>query len=774
MLRPRDLEALEFPRVLDAIARCARSAAGRAAVARLAPTADRDEAARRLDTLAEIRALAAEVGPPPTADVPSLAPALAAAAPEGAALELRRLVELRDVLGVARAVRAWLRRDPVRFPHVAALAAAMPEAAEVEAALASTLDASGQVRDEASPTLAAARASVRELRAQVEARLLRLVRDPELGSAIAEHYVTLRNGRFVVPVRAGAAGAVPGVVQDRSGSDETLFVEPLFAVDLNNRLLLAAKVEEAEERRVRVELAALVRAATPALAGIEETLAAVDALGAAAAFAAEHGCTRPSLGGAEIALPAARHPLLLAAGRPVVPVDLHVPADRAGLALTGPNAGGKTVALKTLGLCALMAQAGLFVPAADGSRLPVFAAVLADVGDEQSIERDLSTFSAHAANLAAIAAAAGPGVLVLLDEPGVGTDPVEGAALAVGVLGDLLARGARLVLTTHFGQVKAFALAEPALDVAAFAVDPTTGAPSFRLAYHTVGQSFALPIARRLGLPERALAAAEAILAGESRDLAGAVARLEESRARLDAARAEADAERARLAAARAEAEALTADLRARQRRRWAEDLDEARHFLSALRAEGRAVLEELRRRPEPETLARFVEQAAHEIERRSAEIVSPPPARAPRVGELVEVAGRGIRGELVELVGSRARIHRGGLRFEVPADQLRPVEGAPGREAGAVRIALPPGDAADGEIRLLGRRTQDALDALATFLDRAVRTGLSEVRIVHGLGTGALRRAVHELLASSPYCARFRDAAPEAGGAAVTIAELV
>src|SRR5581483_3538898 len=190
--------------------------------------------------------------------------------------------------------------------------------------------------------------------------------------AIAEHYVTLRNGRFVVPVRAGAAGAIPGVVQDRSGSDETLFVEPLFAVDLNNRLLLAAKVEEAEERRVRVELAALVRAATPALAGIEETL------GAAAAFAAEHGCTRPSLGGAEIALPAARHPLLLAAGRPVVPVDLHVPADRAGLALTGPNAGGKTVALKTLGLCALMAQAGLFVPAADGARLPVFAAVLAD------------------------------------------------------------------------------------------------------------------------------------------------------------------------------------------------------------------------------------------------------------------------------------------------------------------------------------------------------------------------------------------------------------
>jgi DNA mismatch repair protein MutS2 len=330
------------------------------------------------------------------------------------------------------------------------------------------------------------------------------------------------------------------------------------------------------------------------------------------------------------------------------------------------------------------------------------------------------------------------------------------------------------VFTTHFGQVKAFALAEPALDVAAFDVDPATGAPSFRLVYHSVGQSLALPIARRLGIPERALAAAEAILAGESRDLAGAIARLEESRARLDAARAEADAERARLAAARVEAETLAADLRERQRRGWAEDLEEARSFLRELRAEGRAVLEELRRRPEPATLARFVEHARQEIERRSADI-PPPSTRPPRVGELVEVAGRGIRGELVEVAGSRARIHRAGLRFEVPADQLRVVEGAaaPPRDPAAVRVAAPAAEAVDGEIRLVGRRTRDALDALTAFLDRAVRTGLSEVRIVHGLGSGALRRAVHELLAASPYCARFRDADPASGGAAVTIAEL-
>src|SRR5207249_3340626 len=383
-MRARDLETLEFPRVLDAIAALARSAAGRQAVLELRPTSERAEAERRLDLLAELVALAAEAGRPPTADVPLLAPALAGAAPDGATLEPRRLAEVRDLLAAARQLRAYLRRDPARFPRLAAEGEAIDPVPEVSQPLAAALDDTGQVRDDASPTLAAARAVTREPRGEMEARLLGMVRDPDMGSVIGEQYVTVRNGRFVVPIRTAAAGGFAGVVQDRSASGETVFMEPLFAVELNNRLLLAAKDEEAEERRV--------------------------------------------------------------------------PAERRGLAVTGPNAGGKTVALKTLGLCTLMAHAGLFVPAAEGSRLPLCTAVLVDIGDEQSIDRDLSTFTGHIENLAGIAAAASPGTLVLLDGPGAGTDPVEGAALAVGLLTDLLARGPRVVFTSHFPQVKTFAL----------------------------------------------------------------------------------------------------------------------------------------------------------------------------------------------------------------------------------------------------------------------------------------------------------------------------
>jgi DNA mismatch repair protein MutS2 len=420
-----------------------------------------------------------------------------------------------------------------------------------------------------------------------------------------------------------------------------------------------------------------------------------------------------------------------------------------------------------------MAHAGLFVPAAEGSRLPCLSAVLVDVGDEQSIDRDLSTFTGHVENLAGIAAAAGPHALVLLDEPGAGTDPVEGAALAVGVLTDLLARGPLVTFTSHFPQVKMFALAEPMLDVAAFDVAPETGAPRFRLTYHTVGQSLALPIARLHGLPARAIETAERILAGESQDLAHALGRLEESRRRYETSRAELEAEQAALAGARADAETLTADLRARQRHRWADDLEESRRFLRDLEARGRAVLEELRQRPEPAVLRTFVREARDQVTARGHEhLIEAPPTRLPVPGDQVEVAGRGIRGQLVEIAGERARIQRGGLRFEVPAAQLRVIDGPPPRDRMAADEVVHAAES-DSEINLVGQRVRDALDALATFLDRAMRSGLAEVRVVHGFGSGALRRAVREFLDTTPYCARYRDAEQAAGGAGVTIAEL-
>jgi DNA mismatch repair protein MutS2 len=772
-LRPRDLETLELPRVLDAVATHARSEAGRDAVRALEPTRDPDEAERRLEITDALLALDAEAGRVPTADVPRLGPALADAMPEGAALDARRLLEIRDLLGVSRNVATHLRRDPERWPQLVALADTLEDLRELRTTLTRTIDDSGQIREDASPTLAAARASVRELRGKLETRLMGVVRDPSHADIVVDDYVTVRNGRYVVPIRAAAAWSFGGVVQDRSSSDETVFIEPLFAVELNNRLLLASKTEEAEERRVRVELTDLVRTNADALAALEAALARVDAHGAVAAFALANRATRPTLGTRDLVLRAARHPLLELTHRKVVPVDIVLREDLRGLAITGPNAGGKTVALKTLALSALLAQTGFFVHAAEGARLPCFTSILADIGDAQSIERDLSTFTAHAANLAAIARDAGPGGLVLLDEPGAGTDPVEGAALATGVLTDLLERGPWVVFTTHFAQVKTFALSERTLEVAACDVDTETGAARYELVYHSVGQSFALPIARRHGVPARAIEVAERLLTGESQDLARAIARLESSRRDLERGREETIAERGRLEATRAEAEALTADLRQRQRQRWTEDLEESRRFVRELERKGRAVLDELRAKPDAGALRTFVRESGDAIAAHAPAPAATAPAAPPKLGDTVEVIGGSIRGELVEINGERARLQRGGLRFEVGLAQIRVVEESGRRERVAVSVARPiETDHERGEINLVGQRVREGIDALAAFLDRSVRLGLSEVRVVHGLGTGALRRAVQEFLAASPYCAKFREDDGMRGGG-VTIVEL-
>jgi DNA mismatch repair protein MutS2 len=773
-LRPRDLETLELPRVLDAVAEHARSEAGREAVRALTPSTDRAEAERRVAVTAALLALEAEAGRVPTADVPPLGPALADATPQGAALETRRLLDVRDLLTVSRRVAAHLRGGADRSPLLGALADTLVDLRELRTALARTLDESGQIREDASPALAAARSTCRELRAQLEQRLLGVVRDPTHADLVTEQYVTVRNGRYVVPIRAAAAWSFGGVVQDRSASDETVFIEPLFAVELNNRLLLASKTEEAEERRVRMELTDLVRANGTALAALEAALAGVDAHVAVAAFARAHRATRPTLGTPDITLRGVRHPLLELTHRETVPIDVVIGAEHRGLGITGPNAGGKTVAAKSLGLTAVLAQTGFFVHAEEGARLPCFGAILADIGDAQSIERDLSTFTAHATNLAAIAREAGPGALVLLDEPGAGTDPVEGAALAVGVLTDFLERGSRVVFTTHFAHVKTFALSEPTLEVAACDVDPETGAARYRLVYRSIGQSFALPIARRHGVSPRAVEVAERLLAGESHDLARAIARLESSRRELDRARDETDEERRRLERARAEAETLASDLRARQRRRWAEDLEESRRFVQEIERKGRAILEELRRRPDAAGLRSFVREATEAIASHAPIGSPPPPAATPKVGDTVEVVGGNIRGELVELHGERARIQRGGLRFEVGLSQLRVVDEPARRERVTVSVARPAESEQErGEINLAGQRVREAIDALAAFLDRSVRLGLSEVRVVHGIGTGALRRAIQEFLAASPYCIKFREEDASRGGGGVTVVEL-
>jgi DNA mismatch repair protein MutS2 len=772
-MRPRDLAALEFDDVRNRLADFACSPAGQEACRTLAPSPDRAVVARALDTAWQCFRLIEEHDNLPMRQFADLRGSLRSAAHDGAVLDGPALVAVRTVLAVAQATRTFLVKHRAAYPLLAGLADGLVPLPALQASLTRALDEDGGVTDDASDELAEVRRTLRQWRDRLTRRLDELLARPGLAELISDRYVTVRNNRFVVPIKTSMAGQFEGVVQDRSVSGETTFVEPLFAVELNNRLLLAAKEEEALVRRILADLTALVRAVHLQLGQSFATLVEIDGLQARACFAQRYRCTQPQLDDSELALRQARHPLLLFSERTVVPIDLLLPRDKQVLVITGPNTGGKTVALKTLGVLALMAQSGMLIPAAEGSRLPCFQAIYTDVGDEQSIERNLSTFSAHVANLTEILERRATPALVLLDEPGVGTDPDDGAALGIGMIRMLEAGGARVALSTHYAPIKVFALSHETCVTAAVEFDLDRLAPCYRLVYHSIGESQALPIARRLGLPDAVLEIAAAARSEQAKALAAAVERLEHTRRRYEERLAEVEQRAQATAEAQQESQRLLEDLQAKRRRRWADELEAARDFVRDIREQGRELLAAMQRgSADSGALTRWVQRHEAAISDQARALAEPPPPSGPpRIGDVVEVSENGLRGQLLSVDGDRAWIQRGSMRFEVPATRLRRIEGRP-PAAVEVRIAAAPEDTAQ-EISLLGLRAREAVALLEDFLDRAVRARYPSVRIVHGIGSGALKRAVESYLSSSPYCAGFRPGAPAEGGAGVTVAEL-
>ncbi len=789
-MRERDFDALGFGGVCRRVGDFASSAAGRERCLALRPLPSRGDAESALDRTHDFARLIAQHSPPPLGAFPDIRPHLQRAALEGFVLDGESLVEVRAVLECLQRCRAFFRTSAADVGAMAPLVGDLPVFAPLAETLIRSLDHDGSVLDQASDELAAVRAAIRRLRDTLSRRLGDLIARRGMADVVSDQYVTLRNDRFVIPIKAGSTSRIQGVVQDRSVSGETFFVEPLFAVELNNELLAAVRDEEAIVRRILADLTALVRRDAAAINAAAERLAEIDCTAARAKFAAQYGCTRPTFSGGEIALRSARHPGLSFTGRPVTPIDILLPADRRALVITGPNTGGKTVALKTLGLAALMAQSGLLVPADDGALLPYFNDVFTDVGDEQNIERDLSTFSAHVANLREILDAAGDTSLILLDEPGVGTDPEEGAALAVGLLRYFESRSSRIAVTTHYRPVKVHAAGSDACQVCAVDFDVERLEPRYKLVYQSLGRSLALPIAERLGLQPEVLAAARHVQSDESRAFADVLERLEATRRDLEAARAGLAAEREELERQRdalrsreVESARLVEDLRERRQRAWKEELREAREFVREIKEKGRAQMRELGSPPAQRVeFARFVRRQEDLIEARADP--EGPAARAgeqtaaaettpsrPEIGDMVAIGERGIEGELLAVDGERAWVQRGTLRFEVPRAQLVKI-GRRERSRPEVRLQSAPPEQ-ESEIMLVGLRARQALERLESFLDRAAQTNRDSVRIVHGIGSGALQRAVRDYLSTSPYCAGFRTGDDGEGGAGVTVAKL-
>jgi DNA mismatch repair protein MutS2 len=772
-MRERDLRALEFDRVLGIIRALAASEPGREAVGQMTPAVDPDEVRDRLRAAAELVELRAHAGALPMNEFTDQRELLLAAARGGAVLDGLSLLRIREFVIAARHLAGFMRSRVEPFPHLNAFAAMLVAPKELADAMLTALADDGGLLDDASPELHRLRNRLREGRLELEARLFRAINAAGMEQFVSDYLVTVRNRRFVLPLRLNYAEKIEGIVQDRSVSGETLFVEPLWAVELNNRLMMLEREAEAEERRILAALTAMVRGYVRELRMTFEGLVRLDVMNAGAIFAERFGCTEPEIAAAGIELIGARHPMLIAGGREVVPIDIRIGADQHGIVISGPNTGGKTVALKTVGLLAMMAQAGLLIPV-ERARLPAFRSCFVDIGDEQSIERNLSSFAAHIANLREIIESFAEPALVILDEPGAGTDPAEGAALAIGLMNYFKQRRCMLGIATHSMAVKAHAYSGGGFEASAVDFDPERLTPLYRLKPHTIGESYGLAVARRLGLPDEIISAAEAARGEATIQLDRVLRQLEDERTALHGER-ERLAEREReLAASEHRAQAA----REREREQFEAEGErlrsEAHTLISDLRRQGIDLAREARQQSKPGAgLKSMLSEAAQRAARLGPEAREPgatTPQAPFRIGDQVEVGD--LRGELIQLDQHRAVIGRGGLRIEVAPDRLRHAKGAPAPSR-TPKVTVAVASSETGELNLIGARTADALRRLEEFLDQAYLTNRTEVRIVHGIGSGALRKAIHEYLPDSPYCASFRAADPHQGGDGATIITL-
>ena len=791
------LAVLEFGAALDLVAGFASSSLGAERVRQSRPRAERDWIEREHARVSAMRSMTEGEARWRPQQVVDIAPSLSRLRVEGASLSALDLLAVRNFLRATRLSAESFKGDKIPAVAVAMIRAeidALISAPKEEKALETAIDDDGNVRDEASPALRRIRREMRGAQGEIVRMLERIVARLESRFQVPDMSVSVRNGRYVIPIRREGRAQVGGIVHDTSSTGGTLFVEPPAAVEAGNRIRELESEELEEIERILAELTEVIRPVREDLAHAFEAMLVLDSLYARAQFATKLRCGTIEFAPAEegFHILGGRHPLLIAQGIAVVPFDLTLTSNERTLLISGPNTGGKTVLLKSLGLFAAMAQSGIPVPASNESRLAIFDDVYADVGDEQSISSSLSTFSAHLKNLAEVLRSATSASLVLIDELGSGTDPVEGAALGGAILEALTNRGSLSIATTHLGALKELATEVEGVVNASLQFDSVALAPTYRLIKGIPGRSYGLSIARRLALPEEVLQRAESRLPTGERDVNALLAELESREQRLSEREKEAAtiAEDAK-ARARRVAERETA-VRERERNAERDARREARRLLLDARAEVDRTIRELK----DSAATAAADEAAREARRRMEQLaaaegralasldedekpeetsVVKSQSTAIQEGDYVSVGTLGDRtAKVVELRDGDAVVAFGSVKMTVPKATLAHARAPEGTERIHITIR---GDVpeveAKSEIDLRGLRAAEIEDVVMQAVDSAVRADLKSLRIIHGKGTGALRERVAEMLRKESRVANFRLGAWNEGGAGVTVAEL-
>jgi DNA mismatch repair protein MutS2 len=821
------LKGLEFDRIVEAVRRYAQTPLGAARLGELRPSSDvgRVEAGLQATSegvlyLAEKRVLAFEA----SAD---LEPALASLAVQGRALGPRHLLALGSFLASVETTRQALRRDGARFPVLRAIAETARSFDREIADVLQKITEAGEVDDNATPELRSIRDRIRKQRARLRSVLESYLRGKDTAKYLQEDVVTDRHGRYVLVVKTEHRAAIAGIIHGSSASGASLYLEPLSTVEINNDVVALEEQEAEEVHRILLALSNAFRSRAADLQRTLEAATELDVIQAKARLAETMDAVKPVLSAEPaIALQAARHPLLMknvlrlldalpedharVPAQPV-PVDITVLPPARVLVISGPNTGGKTVALKTAGLLTLMAQAGLHVPAAEGSRLPVFRSIFADIGDEQSIAASLSTFSAHVTNIVGMDRALQLPALVLLDEIGAGTDPAEGGALGMALLEHFKRRGAIVLASTHYDVLKSYASTTDGVISAAFGFNTEDYTPTYQLLYGSPGRSLALEIAARLGVPPAVIDEARQHRSAREAQLAEHLEKIDRDLAALEHDRRLLETERRRIQEAETRVAGREESVRQREvvfRRRVDERLDEALRGArreiddvvqglkeqaarlsaevarrgsgegvplstgetGALRADARSTIDALVRRFERDIPR---DSGSPDVQPAAAASVASTGAADLHEGDRVLVGGFGMEG-IVRFVHDRdADVEVNGKRLRIGLRELRPVAGSGRRPEVRVNVELQPREELPSDLNVIGCSVDEALTRAERFLDSALIGEQRTLRVIHGYGTGQLRRAIADFLQRHPLVASFGAAPPEQGGGGVTVVEL-
>ncbi|MBQ6428229.1 MAG: endonuclease MutS2 [Oscillospiraceae bacterium] len=780
---------LELPAILQMLAAQTESGMGREAALALQPSVNAEEVRRRLQETNDAARLMTLRGSPSFSGVRDIRPALDRAR-LGGILNGRELLDIAGVARCARLCKAYIAEDKTEKTSIDSLFHALRANKFLEERITTALPAEDEVADSASPDLADIRRKMRATSARARDALNKILSSPSYAKALQEPIITMRSDRYVLPVRADHKSAVPGLVHDISASGMTLFIEPMAAVKANNELRELAAREKLEIERILGELSAACAEYADDFSEDCVLLVRLDLIFAKARLSFKMDAVPAGSTERGIVLRRARHPLLDPAK--AVPIDLTLGEDFDTLVITGPNTGGKTVALKTIGLLAAMNQCGLHIPAADGSALPVFNHILADIGDEQSIEQSLSTFSAHMKNIVQILDACGDRSLVLFDELGAGTDPTEGAALAISIIEYVRRCGAITAATTHYAELKIYATNEPGVQNASCEFDVETLRPTYRLLVGVPGKSNAFAISGRLGLPESIIRDAEGRIGTESRSFEATIEKLEQTRLAMERDRTEAERLRKKAEEEEKKASMLRAELSVRlekaevkARRDAQRILDEARETADCVYAE----LDEMRRRINDEQETEEINRARTELRRRlnehEARLRSPEEtlpqeekksARPLRAGDTVQIKTMGVRAQVLSVSkDGTVSLKAGIMTVTAKEDELllleeaKPLkqETAPAQGTGSRLMHVPT------EIDLRGMESIEAVLTAERYLDSAAMAKLKTVTIIHGKGTGALRDAVRKMLKTNKLVKSWRQGLYCEGEAGVTVVEL-